>query len=130
MIEKIKMLINRAENNLQSSRLLLDKGFNDIAVSRCYYAMFYAAEAVLLTKNLKFSSHKGVVSQFGINFVKTGQFKPELGRDFNRAFDDRSSADYGFHSEITAEMAEKSFKRAENFIESLKEYLIQNKFEV
>ena len=62
--------------------------------------------SVLLTKNLKFSSHSGVVSQFGIHFIKTGIFKPELGRDFNRAFDDRSSADYGFKSEINKETAE------------------------
>ncbi|NYB52403.1 MAG: HEPN domain-containing protein [Methanobacteriaceae archaeon] len=83
----------------------------------------FTPEAVLLSKNLKFSSHSGVVSQFGIHFIKTGVFKPELGRDFNRAFDDRSSADYGFRSEINKETAEKAFYRAENFVKELKEYL-------
>ncbi len=124
------MLIEKADGNLQSSRLLIDKGFNDIAVSRSYYAMFYAAEAILLTENLKFSSHSGVVSQFGLNFVRKGIFQPELGRDLNRAFDDRTSADYGFQSDITAEMAEKSLKRAKNFTKALKEYLNQNNYEI
>jgi len=40
-----------------------------------------------------------------------------------RAFDDRSSADYGFRSEITKETAEKAFNRADDFIKHLKEYL-------
>ncbi len=106
---KIELLLERADDNLESIQLLIDNGYHDIAVSRSYYAMFYAAEAVLLTKNLKFSSHSGVVSQFGIHFIKTGIFKPELGRDFNRAFDDRSSADYGFRSEINKETAKKGF---------------------
>jgi uncharacterized protein (UPF0332 family) len=92
--------------------------------------MFYAAEAILLTKNLKFSSHSGIVSQFGINFVKTGIFEPSLGRKFNRAFDDRSSADYGFNSEITPEMAERAFNRAKNFIKTISEYLKQKGYEI
>jgi uncharacterized protein (UPF0332 family) len=120
---KIDFLFKRADDNLESIQLLIDNGYHDIAVSRSYYAMFYAAEAVLLTKKLKFSSHSGVVSQFGIHFIKTGVFKPELGRNFNRAFDDRSSADYGFKSEINKETAEKAFYRADNFVKQLKEYL-------
>ena len=123
---KIKFLLKRADDNLESIQLLIDKGFYDIAVSRSYYAMYYAAEAILLTKDLKFSSHSGVVSQFGLHFIKTGIFKPELGRNFNRSLDDRSSADYGFRSEITKETAEKAFNRADGFIKQLKEYLKDN----
>jgi uncharacterized protein (UPF0332 family) len=87
--------------------------------------MYYAAEAALLSKNLKFSSHSGVVSQFGLYFVKTGIFESELGRNLNRAFDDRSSADYGYRSEITLKSAKEAFNRAEIFIDNLKEYLNQ-----
>ena len=42
--------------------------------------MFYCAQAMLLTKNLSFSSHKGVISAFGEHFVKTGVFPKEIGR--------------------------------------------------
>jgi len=48
---KIDFLFKRADDNLESIQLLIDNGYHDIAVSRSYYAMFYAAEAVLLTKN-------------------------------------------------------------------------------
>ena len=52
-------------------------------------AMFFLAEAVLLTKNLKASSHKGVLGLFGQHFVKTGVFDKGLGRALNDAYDKR-----------------------------------------
>jgi len=51
--------------------------------------MFYAAEAVLLTRQLSFFSHRGVIAAFGEHFVKTAIFPRELGREFNRAFEKR-----------------------------------------
>ena len=47
-------LIERARKYLNSSKILLDERDYESSVSRAYYAMFYAAEAVLLTKNLLF----------------------------------------------------------------------------
>ena len=41
--------------------------------------MFFLAEAVLLTKGLRASSHKGVISLFGKHFVKTGIFEKGIG---------------------------------------------------
>jgi len=63
-------LIERAKKYLKSSRMLLVAGDYESSVSRAYYAMFYSAEAVLLTKDLSFSSHRGVISAFGEYFVK------------------------------------------------------------
>ncbi len=71
MKEKIEILSKKADENLESSVLLIDNEFYDIAVSSSYYAMFYAAEAILL--------------KFGLNFVKQGIFQPRFGRDLNRA---------------------------------------------
>jgi len=51
--------------------------------------MFYCAQAMLLTKNLSFSSHKGVISAFGEHFVKN-RCLPERDREkVNRAFEKR-----------------------------------------
>lgn len=130
MKEKIKALIKRADDSLESAKLLVNNGFNDVSVSRSYYAMFYAAEAVLLTKNLKFSSHKGVISLFGQYFIKTDIFPAELSRDLSKAFDERLAVDYSFKSEITQEIAENAINRGENFIERIKEYLLEEGYEL
>ena len=67
-------LMERARKYLKSARMLLDEQDYESSVSRAYYAMFYAAEAALLTRDLSFSSHKGVISAFGEHFVKTDIF--------------------------------------------------------
>ncbi|MEN4006812.1 MAG: HEPN domain-containing protein [Methanobacteriaceae archaeon] len=130
MKEKIKALIKRADKSLESAKLLVNNRYNDASVSRSYYAMFYATEAVLLTKNLKFSSHKGVISLLGQYFIRTSIFPVELGRDLSKAFDERLTVDYSFNSEITQEIAENAINRGENFIERIKEYLLEEGYEL
>ena len=122
---KIEALLQRMYDSLGSAKLLLDNDYYDSSISRSYYAMFYAAEAILLTKNLKFSSHKSVISLFGEHFVKSGVFPSELGRDLSKAFDERLTGDYSFKSMTTRETAEKAIKRAENFAKNIEEYLIK-----
>ncbi|UCE36179.1 MAG: HEPN domain-containing protein [Thermoplasmata archaeon] len=73
-MKEITSLIKRARRYLKSSKILLDDGDNESSLSRAYYAMFYSVEAVLLTKELSFSSHRGVISGFGEHFIKTGIF--------------------------------------------------------
>jgi len=129
MKEKIEALLQRAYDSLGSAKLLLDNDYYDSSISRSYYAMFYAAEALLLTKNLKFSSHKSVISLFGEHFVRSGIFPSELGRDLSKAFDERLTGDYGFKSMMTKETAETAIKRAGNFAGTIEEYLVRKGYE-
>ncbi len=86
---ELRSLIKRAERYLITSEFLIKEGDYESAVSRTYYAMFFSSQAVLLSKGLSFSSHKMTISAFGENFIKTGIFSKEMGKDFNRAFDRR-----------------------------------------
>jgi uncharacterized protein (UPF0332 family) len=104
-MNEMEALIGRAERYIRSSELLLnDKDF-DSSTSRSYYAMFYAAEAVLLTKNLKFKSHRGVISLFGKYFIKAGIFNPKLGKYLRNAYDKRLVGNYGFVPQVNEEDA-------------------------
>ena len=85
-MSRIQSLIEKARRYLRSTELLIQDGDYDSAVSRAYYAMFYAAEAALLKKEMTFSSHKAVISAFGQYFVKTGIFEKRMGRDLNIIF--------------------------------------------
>ena len=98
-------------------------GDYDSCVSRCYYAMFFMAEAALLTKGLTASSHKGVISLFGEHFVKTGIFEKDLGRALNDAYDKRLTGDYGIGFTVTKEEAIELLKTARDFVQNLKDYL-------
>lgn len=123
-MKEIESLIKRAKKYINSAkRLLLDEDYES-SVSRSYYAMFYCAEAVLITKELSFSSHKGVISAFGEHFIKSGIFPREMGREFNRAFEKRQLGDYEYTFVISREEAEKVIESARIFVKRIEEYLL------
>ncbi|HAW49641.1 TPA: hypothetical protein DCX16_01620 [bacterium] len=125
---KIENLIQKANESLNSAILLVNEGYNDPSVSRAYYAMFYAAEAILLTKGLKFSSHRGVISQFGEHFVKTGIFPKELGEKLSKAYERRLNGDYEFAFIFSEEEAKEIIEWAKNFVGNVKDYLAKERY--
>jgi uncharacterized protein (UPF0332 family) len=126
-MKEITSLIERANRYLKSAELLLKEGDFESSVSRTYYAMFYSVQAMLLTKNLSFSSHKGVISAFGEHFVKTAIFPKEMGRELNRAFEKRQIGDYEYTFVITEEESEEILEGGERFVEGIVCHLKENK---
>ena len=122
-MNEIQALIKKAHRYMKSAQMLLDDGDSDSAVSRIYYAMFFCAEAILLTKTLSFSSHKGVISAFGEYFIKTGIFDKKLGRELNRAFEKRQISDYGYTSVIGHDEAEQMLQSGLDFVNSIAYWL-------
>jgi hypothetical protein len=122
-MKETQALLERARRYLKSAALLLDDGDYESAVSRAYYAMFYAAEAVLLTETLASSSHKGVLSMFGERFIKTGELPREMGRELHRAFEKRQLSDYEYTFVISQEEAEQVLSSGQQFVAQILEYL-------
>ncbi len=122
-MKEIRDFIEKAEKFLLTAEHALTIGDYDSCVSRCYYAMFFMAEAVLLTKNLSASSHKGVISLFGEHFIKTGIFSRDMGRALNDAYDKRLIGDYGIGFSVTEGEARDMLETARNFVQKLKSYL-------
>ena len=85
--------------------------------------MFYSVEAVLLSKGLSFSSHKGVLSAFGEHFVKTDFFPKEMSKELYRAFEKRQLSDYEYTFVISEEDAGEVLKSAKSFIKNIVQYL-------
>jgi len=84
----------RASTELAAARLLADNGFGAQAVSRAYYAAFYAAEAALLHIGETRAKHSGVVSAVGRLLVREGGLDERAGRLLRSLFERRSQADY------------------------------------
>lgn len=57
-MKEVESLVKRAKRYIKSAQLLLKEGDYESSVSRTYYAMFFSAQAILLTRNLSFSSYK------------------------------------------------------------------------
>jgi uncharacterized protein (UPF0332 family) len=64
-----KYLLIKAERSLlNAAKELNNKNYPEFATSRCYYSMFYVAEALLLNEDLSYSSHAAVISALGVKF--------------------------------------------------------------
>jgi uncharacterized protein (UPF0332 family) len=86
--------LDEAREALSDAELLLDAGRCRSAANRMYYAVFYAAVAALLTKQLEFSRHSGVIAFFDKEFIHTGILPKEYSRTLHRAFNERQQDDY------------------------------------
>jgi uncharacterized protein (UPF0332 family) len=119
-MREIDDLVAKPEKYLATAETTLNGGDYDSCVSRCYYAMFFMAEAVLLTRGLKAASHKGVISLFGQQFVKPGIFSKELGKALKEAHDKRQIGDYGVGFTISREEAKGTLITAKLFVDAVK----------
>jgi uncharacterized protein (UPF0332 family) len=121
--ELIKGYLEKAEKKLEVAEKLFNSSDFEDAVSRAYYAVFHAAQALLLTEGEKAETHKGVVTLFGLLFVKTGKFNKNLGKYLANLKDDRESGDYEIFSYIDKETTESAIAEAKEFIKEAKAYL-------
>lgn len=120
---EIPGLIKKAKESLEASKELLQGGHPDFSASRSYYAMFYAVQALLLTKNLAFSKHSAVIAAFGKEFIKSNLLPATLHRYISEAFDIRHAGDYGPIGSVREEIALILMDQAKEFIEAIEEYL-------
>ena len=75
---EVKANIERAEQAVSAAQKLLFDGYYDFAASRAYYAVFYAASALLLQEGLEFRKHSGVIAAIHQQFIKTGRIEKEF----------------------------------------------------
>ncbi|MFN3690486.1 MAG: HEPN domain-containing protein, partial [Fimbriimonadales bacterium] len=68
----IRYRLERAHESLEAAKVLAAANLFPEAVSRLYYAAFYAVNALLLQHDLSSRKHTGVQALFNKHFVKTG----------------------------------------------------------
>jgi len=119
----IKGYIQKAEKKLEVAERLLRSGDYEDAVSRAYYAVFHATQALLLTEGERAETHKGVVTLFGLLFIKTDKFSKNLGKYLANLKDERESGDYEIFSFIDEETAGTAIKEAKEFLREARFYL-------
>lgn len=112
-----------AAEALGDARLLLTEARHRAAVSRAYYAIFYAASAVLLSQGLKRSKHAGVQAAFSEFFVKPGLIETEYARIYKNARESRELGDYELLFTPGADVAEQLVADAERFVARMEQYL-------
>lgn len=114
---KAQSALRKARGCLRQASALLQLREFDGAVNRAYYAMFHAAEALLLSRHgLEFARHGHLLGAFGKHFVATGLVPKHMHQLLHWAFHTREKADYDLAVEVSVEEATESCAAAEEFV--------------
>ena len=116
MNEESRLYFDKSKECIKDAQLLLDSGRTSAVVGRCYYAMFHAASAILIEKDIKRHSHQGLISAFGQVYIKTGLIDPKFHKYLIEAFDLRQESDYQPMTEISEKQAARLLERAQEFL--------------
>jgi len=120
MSEEVQRHFQQAAECVEDARVLLDNNRLAAAVTRIYYAMFHAATAALLARDVQRSSHHALLAAFGQTFVKTGELDQHLYRDLRAAFERRQQADYEAIIEIDRQEALQLYEQAIDLVNACK----------
>ena len=123
MTDRIEALAIKGRRSLEAAGQLASHGHHDFAVSRAYYAMFYLAEALLLTRDLEFSRHSAVLAAFQQHFVRSGLLGVEQYEALRLGFERRQFADYGAEVATPASESEDLLRRAQAFVDAIEAHL-------
>ncbi|MBM4033184.1 MAG: HEPN domain-containing protein [Planctomycetes bacterium] len=116
-LQQISDLWQRATRALTVAERDLTSGDPDFAAARSYYAVFYAASALLLSDDRRFRRHSGVIASFHRYYVKEGRVPREAGRTLIRLHDLRDLADYGGSQHVTMADAQQAVADARRFLD-------------
>lgn len=116
MKAQTRAYLDKAKENIKAGLDLIRDGHYEIAASRAYYAMFYAAEALLSEEGEEFSSHGAVHGAFGKRFTKTGRLDAKFHRYLIDAYRERQAADYDAPAEVGSEEAQTLVNQAKEFL--------------
>ena len=124
----IKYRLEQAQLALDDAKYLIDGNRSPQSIiNRSYYAMFYAALALLQNISKAPSKHSGVISLFDTEFVIKGVFPKDLSKDFHKAFELRQTVDYKVIKPITFDRAKDIWHKASGFVRKIRSYLLYDR---
>lgn len=118
-----RLRLERAREELETSRENLAHGHARAAVSRAYYAIFYMASAALFSQSVQRARHSGIESAFSQYLVKPGYIEPEFSRIYQQARRQREEADYADIPIVDEAIARQTLADAERFVDRLERFL-------
>lgn len=93
--------IEKAEATFVEAERVAELGMYNLAANRMYYALYYAASALLIHSGYMAHTHSGVISQIHLHFVKENILSREEGALISRMFSLRQESDYEDFIELT-----------------------------
>ena len=93
--------MEKANRFLKQADMMRDMEQWDIAANRYYYACFHAVQVLFIHNGLSTRRHSGMLTQFGLHFIKTGIIEDRLGAFLTRMEQLREKGDYNCLFDVT-----------------------------
>lgn len=112
----IKYRLKKSQQSIREARLLIENGLNDTALSRLYYAAFYAINALLVENGFNPKTHVGVKAIFNKEFVLPGKIEGKYSDFYSFLMAKRFEADYADFAFVDETKIESLFHETQNLI--------------
>ena len=123
MTDEIKRYLDKADHALIVAEDLMERGHVPDAASKIYYAMFYAAKALLAAEGVEVVKHSAVESAFGYYFAKPGKIDQKYHKMLINARKLREIADYDIDEEIAEPVTSLKIEEGKAFLAAIKAFL-------
>lgn len=127
ILELAKYRLEKAKDDFEASKILLENGLLSQSLNRSYYSIFHAVRSILAFEQFDSKKHSGIIAYFNQNFVNKGIFDKTYSKILMGAELIRNKSDYNDFYIASKDDAEKQLKNAERFIEAMGIY-IEDKF--
>ena len=113
----------RANDCLNSAKILLAADDYKGAANRSYYAVFHAMRSVLALDGIDMKHHSGIMSEFRRLYIKTGLLDKSLSPTITALFNIRQESDYDDFFVISKVEVVEQIANAETFLNEVQKYL-------
>jgi uncharacterized protein (UPF0332 family) len=121
----VQYRLENAKKTFAEVDVLLQNKLYNTAVSRLYYACFYAVSALLLQNDIQTKTHAGARKIFGLHFVDKDIIPGETGRFYTKLFDLRHDGDYQDYIDYDLEEVLILIKPAEDLMNQIQAILFK-----
>lgn len=124
-----KARMDRADELLMESRLLLEKNAYKSSNNRAFYAIEKSIKALLATKEMEVLTHNGGLKQFNYLFIHKGDgtFTSDDYQKIAKAEQIRNASDYDDFYISSKEETREQVELAETFVNKVRKYLLEIK---
>ena len=123
--ELVNFRLKRATDEWEIALAASEKEVWNTAASRLYYACFYLTIALFAKHDLKTSTHSGVKSVFGSQFIRQGVVEEKWGRLLSKLFRMRQEGDYRDFKIFTKEEVYPLVKEVQEYRNYIKDLLMK-----
>ena len=116
----IEYRLEKCERTFSDVEKATEFGMYNTAANRLYYAFYYVASALLISKGVSAHTHSGLQSMIHMHFIKTGMLSTEDGILMRRLFSLRQESDYDDFVMLTEDDIKPLLPKTRKFIDKIK----------